>query len=67
MDKAVKTDEGNYYCFPGIYDGEYLLVYNGPVIRKDLLDKTGLERPETIDQWTEVLTYFKMNWILKRP
>ena len=57
--KMMKTDEGNYYCFPGIYDGEYLLTFNGPIIRKDLLDKIGMERPETIDEWTEMLRKFR--------
>jgi len=57
--KMMKTDEGNYFCFPGIYDGEYLLTFNGPIIRKDMLDKIGMERPETIDEWTEMLRKFR--------
>lgn len=59
VDKMVKTDEGNYYCFPGIYDDEYLLVYSGLIIRDDFLKKVGMERPETIDEWEAVLTAFK--------
>ncbi len=59
IDKMIKTDEGQYYCFPPIYGDEYLQVYRGPIIRQDLLDKLGLERPETIDEWTNVLTRFK--------
>lgn len=57
--KMMKTDEGNYYCFPGIYDGDYLLTFNGPIVRKDMLDKIGMERPETIDEWTEMLRKFR--------
>ena len=59
LDKMIKTDDGKYYGFPFIRGDEYLLTSAGPIIRKDWLDELGLEVPETIDEWTNVLTQFK--------
>lgn len=59
VDKMVKTDEGNYYGFPFIRTDDSLMVYQGPIIRQDWLDDLGLKMPETIDDWTKVLTAFK--------
>lgn len=59
MDKMIKTDDGRYYGFPFIQGDEYLLTSAGPIIRKDWLDELGLQVPETIDEWTNVLTQFK--------
>lgn len=61
--KMAKTDEGNYYAFPAIYDDEYLQCYMGPIIRNDILNELGLERPETIDEWTNVLAKMKESGI----
>ena len=57
-DKGSKTDAGNYYAFPNINTGSYK-TFGGPLIRKDWLDELGLQIPETIDDWTNVLTAFK--------
>ena len=52
------TDEGNRWCFFYIYkDGRGPNF--GPAIRKDFLDKVGMDLPETYDDWHEVLTAFK--------
>ena len=52
------TDEGNRWCFFYIYkDGRGPNF--GPTIRKDFLDKVGMDLPETYDDWHEVLTAFK--------
>lgn len=59
MEKMTITDNGIYYTYPAIYGDEYLQVYRGPIIRKDLLDKTGLDMPETIDDWTVMLNAFQ--------
>lgn len=59
LDKAVKTDSGNYYVFPFLRQDEQQTVYHGPIIRKDLLDKLGLQLPTTIDEYENVLTKFK--------
>lgn len=57
--KMIMTDEGNIYSFPFIRGHEKLMVFFGPIIRKDLLDKTGLAIPETIDEWETVLEAIK--------
>lgn len=61
IDRMIKTDDGKYYGYPFIRGDEYLLTSAGPILRKDWLDELGLEVPETIDEWTEVLTAFKEN------
>lgn len=58
IDKAVKTDEGQYYVFPYL-NLEKPATYAGPVVRKDWLDELGLSMPETIDDWHNMLTQFK--------
>lgn len=57
-DKGTKTDSGQYFAFPAFNVGKYR-TFGGPMIRKDWLDELGLEMPETIDEWTTVLTAFK--------
>lgn len=61
MDKAIKDDNGNYYCFPFVRGSKYLQCTSGILIRKDFLDQIGwkAEDIKTIDDWTEVLTAFK--------
>lgn len=56
--KLAKTDNGEVLIFP-MFQPEDALVYFGPQLRKDLLDKLGLAVPETIDEWYNVLTQFK--------
>ena len=50
-------DDGSVVDFKSFYD-EYK-CNNGLVIRRDWLDKLGLDIPKTYDQMTEVLTAFK--------
>ena len=52
------TDDGNRWCFFYIYKGGRGPNF-GPSIRQDFLDKVGLERPQTYDEWHTVLTAFK--------
>lgn len=59
VDRMVKTDSGKYYVFPFIRGDDKLLVYNGPMIRKDWLDEAKLEEPQTIDEWYRMLKTFK--------
>ncbi len=59
IDKAVRTNGGNYIGFPAIAGDPSLTVAAGLVIRKDWLDDVGLEVPETIDEWEKVLTAFR--------
>ncbi|AEI42799.1 extracellular solute-binding protein [Paenibacillus mucilaginosus] len=55
----IKTDKGDIYAFPFIRGDNKIKVYYGPVIRKDWLDKLGLEAPTTIDEWEKVLVAFR--------
>ncbi|MBP3361511.1 MAG: extracellular solute-binding protein [Clostridia bacterium] len=59
LEKMLQTDSGNFYVFPYIRDTDDVRVFCGPVIRKDWLDELGLEVPETIDEWHEMLVKFK--------
>lgn len=62
--KMVKTQEGDYYCYPflrGLKTPNETEFSSGFVIRKDVLDKLGLKVPETIDEWDTVLRAFKKN------
>lgn len=51
--------DGEVYMYPFYRTSDVLLTYYGTMIRKDLLEKTGLEAPETIDEWETVLRAFK--------
>ena len=59
IDKMAKSDEGEYYSFPFIRGSEKLASSSGMAVRKDMLDKAGLQVPETIDEWHVALTEFK--------
>lgn len=67
IDRQVKLDDGTYYCFPNIYGDDYLLTYTGIIVRQDMLDKIGCQMPETIDEWTNVLTKAKNELGLRAP
>lgn len=60
---AMTTDEGRIYCFPNVYpyfEEDTLIVANrGYQIRADWLAEAGLNAPETIDEWYNVLKAFK--------
>ncbi|CAM4008755.1 extracellular solute-binding protein [Paenibacillus alkaliterrae] len=57
--KMIMTDDGSIYSFPFLRQDEVNMTFFGPVLRKDWLEKLGLEMPETIDDWHTVLTAFK--------
>ena len=67
IDKSVKTDNGSYYVFPFIRNGEKLITTQGFIIRDDWLKELNLESPGTIDQWEAVLTTFKEKKGAKAP
>ncbi len=54
------TNEGNYFGFRNMNIGTYR-AFNGLYIRKDMLDKWGLDVPVTIDDWTLCLKTAKEN------
>lgn len=57
--KAMYTDDdklpGFGFCVPYLEQN----IIEGPMFRKDWLDKLGLKVPETIAEWEEVLTAFR--------
>ena len=58
-DRPAKTDEGEYFAFLSILDGNNLLMTSGPAVRLDWLRELGLEEPKSVDDWTNMLTAFK--------
>ena len=67
LDKAVKTDDGNYYCFPFTRGDAYLQTTSGPIVRQDIIEAAGykLEDMVTIENWTEILTAVKDKGLVK--
>ena len=61
--KHYISDGGEYYSFPSFVEDNSQMVYSGPIIRSDLLDKFNLTAPETIEEWEKVLRIFKNNGI----
>lgn len=57
--KSARLDDGSLYGFSHIITDESVMVTGGFMIRKDWLDKLGLEVPTTIDEWYTVLKAFK--------
>ena len=67
LDKAVKTDDGHYYCFPFTRGDAYLQTTSGPIVRQDIIEAAGykLDDMKTIDNWTEILTAVKDKGLVK--
>lgn len=63
VDKMLKTDDGKYYMFPFIRGDGKLSTYFGPIVNKALLDEYGLDLPETMDDWYEMLTTMKQSGV----
>jgi putative aldouronate transport system substrate-binding protein len=57
--KMITTDEGNIYVMPFLLGDDLLGVVNGPVLRKDWLEKLNLQEPKTVAEWEKVLTAFR--------
>jgi len=57
--RQVTTADGTVYAFPFLRLAPEVLVFYGPMIRRDWLDALGLEMPQTIDDWTAALRAFK--------
>lgn len=55
----ARAYDGSVCVIPGFSDSLITASSFGPAIRKDWLDKLGLEVPKTIDDWYNVLTAFK--------
>lgn len=56
------TNDGNYFGFKSINVGRYK-SFSGLYVRKDLLDKWGLDIPTTLDEWETVFKTAKENGI----
>lgn len=68
--RDAKTDEGSLleFFFLNAYNGEFTVpATEGPVIRKDLLEAEGLDRPETVEALHDVLARFKSAYNLDDP
>lgn len=59
IDKTLRTVDGQLFYFSVIRNDPKINVYYGPMIRQDWLDKLGLEMPQTISDWYNVLKAFK--------
>ncbi|MBE5040303.1 type 2 periplasmic-binding domain-containing protein [Ructibacterium gallinarum] len=57
--KQAQSADGHYYMFPMINEDEELSSYIAMLVRKDLLDKAGLEAPDTLEEWENVLYTFR--------
>lgn len=67
VEKMMKTDDGKYFCFPFIRGERSLQTSAGAIVRKDWLDDLGMDMPETIDEWEEMLKAFKTKKGAKYP
>ncbi len=65
--KQISTDSGQIYAFPAIATADGANVTSGYYVRTDLLEKVGLDKPETIADWEEMLTAFKDQLGMKAP
>lgn len=63
--KANYTDVGQLGQF--LSYGENVTLTQGFAIRQDWLDEQNLEKPETYDQWFDVLSTFKSAYDLENP
>lgn len=57
--KTMTTDSGNMFAIPFSKPTKFLQVYAGPQLRGDWLKELGLDIPETIDEWENVLKQFR--------
>ena len=62
---GIRGDSGAITRFGSMFLAPYVdgRVFYGPLVRKDWMDKYGLELPVTLDEYTEVLRTFKANGV----
>ncbi len=54
--EAISAYDGNYYYIPYLPDGKFGRAW---YIRQDWLDKLGLEQPQNVEEYHDVLTAFR--------
>ena len=59
---AMQSSDGDFFGFPMMRFDDEAMVFVGPQLRQDWLDAVGLDAPETIDDWTEVLSAFRAEY-----
>ncbi len=57
--KEVTTDSGKIAFVNGFIESDFNATYMGPIVRKDWLDECGLDVPETLEDWENMLVMFK--------
>ncbi len=55
----LQTDEGEYYVYPFITKEPILQTARGFMVRGDVLEKVGLDIPETLEDWETMFAAFK--------
>lgn len=58
LKQYMTSAENKYYYFPQILGDERLASFRTWFIREDLLQKAGLEKPETLEEWDKVMHAF---------
>lgn len=66
LKRQITSDDGSIYQIPGLNQAKNTTEYK-PIIREDLLNKLGLKKPETIEQWEIVLKLIKENNLARTP
>lgn len=59
LKKQISLDDGTIAMFPSARTDPRVRIWFGPQIRQDWLDNLGLDMPQTIDDWYNVLKAFK--------
>lgn len=60
IEKGITMPDGNIYGLPTIYDPEFRSVlYGTPWVRSEWLSKLGLQEPQTLDEFYDMLKAFK--------
>lgn len=67
LNKATKTDAGDYYVFPSLKEEPILTRTSAMMIRRDWLKELGLEVPKTLNELENVLREFKNKKGAKAP
>jgi putative aldouronate transport system substrate-binding protein len=59
LKKSLTSEDGNIYVFPSVAIDPSLVIFHGPMLRKDWLDKLKIAPPTTIDEWEKMLIAFR--------